>query len=166
MCMYKQWCIWNMKSLLACMFGYMCAQSCKTECGCPYVCLWEKERDSGGREGVCHLENRWRIVLASAQWSDSWTYQLTVRMCAFVHTCTHKGANGPLWACLSCPSEIDFHYGVNEPNKLIAINWRPQLMDCQWEKAEFPQGARSTNNFLTHKAICSFGWNNLPNSIW
>lgn len=62
--------------------------------------------------------------------------------CGYVRTGPHKGSNGPLWTCLSCPSEIGFHYGVNEPNKLITINWRPPLIDGQWEEAQFPQGQR------------------------
>lgn len=142
MSMNHQWCIWNMKPLLTCMFGSMCVHGCETECA---ACTCdERKRDSGererGRVEVCHLENQWRTVPASAHWSDSWTYLLAVRACAGVRTYRHNGANRALWACLSCPSEIGSHYRVNEPNKPIAINWGPQLTNCQWEVAEFPQG--------------------------
>lgn len=148
--MYKQWCILNIKSfLLVCLD--LCVRMAATHCVPP---VGERKWDCGGRVGVCHLENQWRTVPASAHWSDSWTYQLAACMGANACTCTHKDASGPLWACLSCPSETGFHYRINEPNKPIAISWRPQSMDCQWEEAEFSAG-KSTNNVLTHKAICS-----------
>lgn len=96
-----------------------------------------KEKDCGGKEGVCHLQNQRRKVTASAQWSISWTYQLA-RLCTHVH----KGVSRLLWACLSCPSVICFHCGVNEPNKLIAVKWRVELLNYQWVESEFRQKQR------------------------
>lgn len=88
MCMCKQSRIWNIKSLLACrlcldLHVFMAARQ-NAPCAC--------ERDSGGREGLCQLENRRRRVPVSAQRSDSWTYKLA----ACVHVRTHAHTKVPV----------------------------------------------------------------------
>lgn len=130
---------------------YMFVTDCKSEWEPACVCVGEK--DSGRSEGVCHLESQWITVPASTQWSGSWTYQLAKCVCHCVRTCTHKGANWPLWACLSSHSEIGFHYGVNEPIKLIA-NRKQDLSPQTANRKSLPIGAESTNNVLTQKAMC------------
>lgn len=164
--MYQQWSSWKMKScLLPCMFGCICVRLAarQSECHCVCMCLRETERGSGGRGGS--LSPRESVKNSPGRCPLKRFMNLSMgcvceQLCVCMHT---KGASGPLWACLSCPSEIGFHYGVNEPIKLIAINWRPHGLPM--ERGGLSTGSKSTNNILTHNAIWHLNENNLPNSV-
>lgn len=151
------WLIWNMKSLLACMFWMYawCMAARWSERLHVCVCARKRETAEGEREFVTSKISE-EQSRASAQWSDSWTYQLAavyVQLCAHVHT--HKVPMGAFMNVVKLSIWDRLSLQGKWTNQTDSNQLKTSTHGLPVGRGRVPAGAKGTNNILTHKTTCS-----------
>lgn len=152
--MYQQRRIWNMKPLLACMFGCMCVCMAARQSECPHVFVRERERQRRERGS---LSPRKSVKNSPSLCPVKRFMNLSIG-CVYAQLCAHLHTQRCQWAFMSM-FKLSIWDRLSLWGKWTNQTDRNQLKTSTcglpMGRGRFPRGAKSTNNVLTHEAMGS-----------